>query len=157
MRKNNIDSDENIDSFFERIEELTQEVNNFEKEFKEIEKIKKQIEKIYEEADKKAKPYEDEIERLENIIAKCPHPENYIVEGAYISGSLCSYTGDVSTPPFRVCSLCGYAEEGWGCGYYKLAPNNYSMKSIDRNTARKFVKRGILSQEELSNIRFNRK
>ena len=44
----------------------------------------------------------------------CPHRE--VVEADY-------WPSDYghSMPPFRVCVVCGFSEEGWGCGYQILA------------------------------------
>ncbi len=51
---------------------------------------------------------------------KCPHPVDSIVE------SQKAYRGR----PIRVCTICRYAEEGWGCGYAKLAPKIYGSFNI---------------------------
>lgn len=43
-------------------------------------------------------------------IMQCEHSE--VFESAYTPSSWGS-----ATPPYRVCRDCGFAEEGWGCGY----------------------------------------
>lgn len=44
-------------------------------------------------------------------------------------------------PPFRVCLVCGLAEEGWRKGYDKLYPNVFSgILGIERGEARQFVR-----------------
>jgi hypothetical protein len=58
------------------------------------------------------------------------------------------------TPPFRVCVACGYAEEGWGCGYHLLGKNDYGTKALCRNEALKHVVGRIRTQGELNAIRF---
>lgn len=40
----------------------------------------------------------------------CPHPVDCVLQGESV--------GIVA--PFRVCSACGYAEQGWGAGYTRL-------------------------------------
>jgi hypothetical protein len=83
----------------------------------------------------------------------CEHPPEEIVEGAYAPDSY----GHYHTPPYRVCKLCGYAEEGWHCGYWKLGNGVYSgIPSLSRKEAWKFVKGPIHSQEVLSEIRYDR-
>ncbi len=46
---------------------------------------------------------------------KCEHKR--IVEAPYSSDSVCIS----ASPDFRVCLDCGFAEEGWGCGYQILS------------------------------------
>lgn len=83
----------------------------------------------------------------------CEHPQEEIVEGEYVSDSW----GHNHTPPFRVCKLCGYAEEGWHCGYWKLGAGVYSgVKKLPRQKAREFVKGPIHAQEVLCEIRYDR-
>ncbi len=73
---------------------------------------------------------------------KCPHPLLQIVENRW------------GSPEFRVCRRCGYAEDGYGCGYWKLAPNEYgSIPGLDDSEARKFVLRK-LNQEQINAIRY---
>jgi hypothetical protein len=71
---------------------------------------------------------------LEQIQEVCPHPVESLLEAPYQS-----YCESVS-PPFRVCRLCGYAEEGWGCGYQKLGPNNYDVPTLNRDRVFELVK-----------------
>jgi hypothetical protein len=73
----------------------------------------------------------------------CTHPD--VVEGEHLKGFL------DTQPPFSVCRVCGYAEEGWG--YWKLP--QFSPR-VDRETARKLVRGRIWSQEAMSNARFGR-
>lgn len=67
------------------------------------------------------------------LIEACPHDN--VLEGDYREG----YLG-TSQPPFRVCTTCGLAEEGWGCGY-TLLPNAPARSVVEtrRETARKGV------------------
>lgn len=53
---------------------------------------------------------------IDEMINECPHPIDKIVEAAEIPEGNTLESGD----PFRVCSVCGYAEDGWGVGFYKL-------------------------------------
>lgn len=96
----------------------------------------------------------DKLEKeREEIVARgqkyCPHPTSEILEGEYKRGHY------FTSPPFRVCKLCGYAEDGWHCGYWKLQDND-PVPSVSREMAMKYVIGGVLSQEELSKKRFNR-
>ena len=78
----------------------------------------------------------------------CSHPASEVIEGEYKSGHY------FTSPPFRVCKLCGYAEEGWHCGYWKLS-DGY-IPSVSREYAMKYVIGGVRSQEDISKERFNR-
>jgi len=76
----------------------------------------------------------------------CKHPADQILEGPYQDGYF-------TQPPFRVCKLCGYAEEGWHCGYWKLRDST-EVGSVSREYAMKYVINGIIPQSELSKKRF---
>ena len=79
---------------------------------------------------------------LPEIQAACGHPEKEVVEGEYHP-----YTLGGAEPPFRVCRRCGYSEQGWDCGYFRLYPNNHSIPRLGRDEARKFVRGGLMSRE----------
>lgn len=69
------------------------------------------------------------------FMATCPH--NTIIEGSFrdcIHGS--------ADPPFRVCVTCGYAEEGWGAGYWRLTagPQQDLVREIAWKHVRKYVR-----------------
>lgn len=84
----------------------------------------------------------------------CDHPQKEIVEGEYRSDTW----GHHHIPPFRVCKLCGYAEEGWHCGYWKLASRVYEgVPLLSWDEARKFVKGPIHSQSVTCETRYDRK
>lgn len=57
---------------------------------------------------------EKETKLIQDAQLNCTHPD--IVEIAYEAPS---WSG-TSQPPFRVCVDCGFAEEGWHCGYQIL-------------------------------------
>jgi len=80
-----------------------------------------------------------------NAQAECDHPE--IVEG---KPRISDYLG-CSDPPFRTCTECGYAEEGWGCGYNLL--NKRNVPEVERDEAFKYVRRGIIKNENHSAVR----
>jgi hypothetical protein len=82
---------------------------------------------------------------LPEIQAACGHPEKEIVEGEHQSYSFGFHGVE---PPFRVCRRCGYSEQGWDCGYFRLYPNNSSIPRLGRDEARKFVRGGLMSPEE---------
>ena len=121
-------------------------INTFEAE-------KDKIKELQEQAAKLCEPIYAEIDKLNRRIGRCTHPVEHIIEGNYIPDN--SWGGGHATPPFRVCTICGYAEEGWGCGYYKLGPGVYDEKiirTVKRREAEKFVTRRW-SQEQMSKAR----
>lgn len=120
-------------------------VNTFEKE-------KSEIKKIYKEIDTLTAPLYEKIAKLQRTIDKCAHPPTHIIEGEYDPDD----GWRDAIPPFRVCTICGYAEEGWGCGYWKLSTDNIKIPELTRTEARKFATKGVLSQEKLNNIRFKK-
>lgn len=80
--------------------------------------------------------FNNSIKVLTNqIIEKCPHPDSEIVEALY----------DDDTPPYRICKICGLAEEGWGKGYSVLDPNIYcgSVPKITRSEAKLLTRKYI--------------
>lgn len=88
---------------------------------------------------------EEELDLLlREIQAACGHPEREIVEGEYHA----SRYEEGAEPPFRVCRRCGYSEPGWGCGYLRLYSNNYNIPHMSRNEAWKFIRGGLMSQEQ---------
>ena len=81
---------------------------------------------------------------IRDLQASCSHPEELIVEGEY-------HVPDWSNradPPFRVCRRCGYSEPGWNCGFFRLAPNNHNIPHMSRDEALKFIRGGLMTQEE---------
>jgi hypothetical protein len=82
---------------------------------------------------------------LAEIQAACGHPEAEIVEGEYRASQ---WEEGSAEPPFRVCRRCGYSEPGWGCGYLRLYPNNPHIPHMDRDEAWKFIRGGLMSQEQ---------
>lgn len=73
--------------------------------------------------------------------AACPHPKHDVREGRYVGGYC-------TRPPFRVCTHCGYAEQGWGAGYWKL-PSDYDVAELPREVAYRYVVGGVVSQEDM--------
>lgn len=100
-----------------------------------MKKVVKKKESVIEEIDK-------EIEALQKkkkafiikSVAKCKHPVSSVVEGEYKEFHYLN-----SCPPFRVCKDCGYAEEGWGCGYNKLDYYKVLVPTVQRDYAEKYV------------------
>src|SRR5438270_13759822 len=45
------------------------------------------------------------------VVEACSHPIEAIVEGQYRPSEWFN-----ATPSFLLCTICGYAEEGWGAG-----------------------------------------
>ena len=84
----------------------------------------------------------------------CTHPN--IVEGAYKpEGILFGRT----EAPFRVCTCCGYAEQGWHCGYSFLnqKKGQEAILTVTREAALKYVRGRIIPNEEHSDVRHGRK
>lgn len=78
--------------------------------------------------------------------AKCPHPAEEIFE--------VPYEGEYFVlRPFRVCTLCGLGEEGWGCGYFKLDTSKKVYEVKNRETAMSQVLK-FYRQSDLNEIRF---
>jgi hypothetical protein len=50
-------------------------------------------------------------------------------------------------PQFHVCRTCGYAEEGWGAGYWKLTAKPTETMSHDNawKFVRKFIRQGNMA------------
>jgi hypothetical protein len=80
---------------------------------------------------------------LPEIQAACGHPEKEVVEGEYHQHRIGG-----ADPPFRVCRRCGYSEPGWNCGYFKLHPDSPNISHMARDEAWKFIRGGLMSQEE---------
>lgn len=90
---------------------------------------------------------------LQRFQKKCKHPKRNVVETRFEETSYPC----VASPPFRVCRECGYAEEGWGCGYWKLCPGEHDIPTVGRGTARTFVVGRILTQQAMAGLgRFGR-
>lgn len=92
--------------------------------------------------DKRIEALQNKMEALKKA---CRHPRAAILEGRYASGSF-------AFPPFRVCTECGYAEEGWGCGYWKLGKSN--VPEVSRDEAMRHVQGDVLTQGEMSKNRY---
>lgn len=110
--------------------------------------LQKKLDKLKARQNKLDKDKEELITQTQN---KCKHPANEIVEGDYRSYQYL----DRTDPPFRVCRACGYAEEGWGCGYWKLGKYS-SVPRLSHDDAWKFILK-FYSQEKLNELRFGRK
>ena len=73
----------------------------------------------------------------EQIMVCCPHEK--VVEGDYVPRDYSD-----SSPCFRVCTVCGYAEEGWGAGYWKL---QHSSANVTADTARRYVRKFVRQED----------
>ncbi len=82
----------------------------------------------------------------------CPHPRECLREGEHLPEGIIFF----ASPPFTVCTCCGYAEEGW-CGYGKL--NNYysEVPRLSRDNAQKLVLGRIATREELGKLKYPKK
>lgn len=95
-------------------------------------------------------------EKYENARIKlqinCPH--NNVVEGTFYPEESSLH----SLPPFRVCTECGYAEEGWGCGYSFLEDKeNREIKNVSREKAKNYVLGRVIDNKDHSDARFDRR
>ena len=75
------------------------------------------------------------VNTLIQIILQCPH--KHILEAPYEKNTYIA-----SYPPFRVCQDCGYAEEGWGCGFGNLQTKEgrLILEIANREDAEKFIR-----------------
>lgn len=83
---------------------------------------------------------------IADMQSSCEHPHNEVVEGKCRPGNHLRLT----LPPFRVCRRCGYAEEGWGCGYW-LMTYPEAVPEMDRESAKKLVRR-IVTQSDMDSL-----
>ncbi len=81
------------------------------------------------------------VEALTRLISECKHVD--YLEGRWEKGFDVGY----AKPDFRVCTSCGYAEEGWGCGYSLLGPNDYKCNKVERQEAWKYVRKFYSNSE----------
>lgn len=101
--------------------------------------------------DKQIKALENKRHKaIEKLQTRCKHPVKQIVEAEYEHSS--DYFGAQS--PFRICMLCGYAEEGWGCGYWKLDTRE-EVLWISRKKAWDYVLK-LYTQNELNEMRYHK-
>lgn len=88
---------------------------------------------------------------IENIIQKvidetisgCKHPKESIRELPSAD------TGYGYQFPFLICTDCGLAEEGWGCGYKNLKHGEYSSQKIDSKVFNSIVTKTVLQGRHL--------
>jgi len=82
---------------------------------------------------------------------RCKHPRELAIDGV----SVPSHFGGMLFRPFRVCRLCGYAEEGWGAGYWKLSKEpgspatNSTIPELSHDEAWKHV-RTFVTQDQMA-------
>lgn len=105
-----------------------------------------------EELDREIQALKDDREaRLLELQAGCDHPVDDIFEVDYRDGGILFS----ATPPFRVCRKCGYAEEGWHCGYWKLDTRE-EVPTISREKARRDYVLKFYTQEQMNEERFKK-
>lgn len=80
------------------------------------------------------------------LMRDCPHPAEKIVEVPY---GPCDWLP--ATAPFRVCLECGYAEQGWYCGYFKLS-TRHDPPASTRGAAWPYV-RLFLNNEKVADFK----
>ena len=90
---------------------------------------------------------------IEQLQAECDHPLAEVREIDYVPSKYGS-----TILPYRLCLRCGYAEEGWGCGYWRLCNSKIALEKGDppgmkREESRKYI-RTFLSQRQMSEMRF---
>lgn len=111
-----------------------------------VSKLRKQVNAIDSGIDKLEERREKTIRSFQS---RCKHPATQIREAPHYSSGY-----GYSDPPFRVCIDCGYAEEGWHCGYWKLRDDE-DVAEINRDAAWEYVLK-FYTQEELSDLRFRK-
>ena len=99
---------------------------------------KKELARIEGQMDRLEKRY---IMLTARLIKHCKHPAHKVVEGRHTE----------MHRPFRVCQDCGYAEEGWGAGYWKLPRSHVIVAEVPRSVALKFVSE-FVSQESMGGL-----
>lgn len=95
-------------------------------EFKDLLKLREKYNETHMETKKAS---EKESTLLKELRENCSHPNRFVAEAPYESETM----GSSTLPPLRVCEICGTLEEGWGCGYKKLA--NKKVYNISREEA----------------------
>lgn len=85
---------------------------------------------------------------IAQLQAECKHPLDAIFECSYETDSIWT------RPPARVCRLCGYTEDGWGCGHWKLCGDGIPI--ITRAQLQKYALTWM-TQEVLATLRFTKK
>jgi len=84
---------------------------------------------------------------IKNLQEQCKHPKELTLEGKYVD----SHFGGVLFRPCRVCKLCGYGEEGWGAGYWKLSKSYDDIPEVSHDEAWKYV-RTFVSQDQMEKL-----
>jgi hypothetical protein len=87
---------------------------------------------------------------IDKMQSECPHPTSELLEVPFYDRG---WLG--SDSPMRLCKACGLAEEGWGCGYWRLERRDVDLPRIERFSAFTYVLR-FYSQEEMNKLRFRR-
>ena len=82
-----------------------------------------------------------ETKRIELQLA-CPHSD--LMEVDYRSDP---FGGHNHSPPWRVCKDCGFAEEGWNCGYQVLRTRN-EVPRVTRELGMSFLE-GVVHRNSL--------
>lgn len=86
-------------------------------------------------------------ELVERVQRECTHPADGIYEAPYVKAGWLS-----AQPPYRVCLRCGWAEEGWGCGWQLLRTADESYERpprfrLTRDQAFAHVLHGVRSND----------
>ena len=94
----------------------------------------------------------DREETLLIMQEECDHPVEEWLETPHKPQGYITY----ASGPIRVCKLCGYAEEGWGCGFWKLEDYDLDIPQIKRDTAHQNFILKLYTQRDLNAIRFKK-
>jgi hypothetical protein len=89
----------------------------------EVIKLREEYQKLDQEEDRIIQLKKEKLKELQDT---CNHL--FIAEAPYISGDYI-----ISTPPRRICEICGIEENGWGCGHKILItqrPRNISRDEL---------------------------
>ncbi len=80
---------------------------------------------------------------IDDTICSCKHPKESIRELPSLD------TGHGYQFPFLICTDCGLAEEGWGCGYKSLKHGEYGSQKIDSKVFNRIVTKRVLQGRRL--------
>lgn len=83
---------------------------------------------------------------IQKTVAKCKHPIQWVHE--------LKYTDSGDGRPWLICTDCGYTEEGWGCGYYKLKHADTHKQARISFEDWLEIRTVVMSQNALSEVRF---
>lgn len=98
-----------------------------------------------------------EVTEIEAEIAALYEKKRAITKAAQAVCPHVDYFEARHNPPFRVCILCGYSEEGWHAGYWKLGPKDYDAPTVSEARCRRLQIGAMMTQSMMYELRYGRK